>query len=129
MLTALTDSRAKGTLMCPAREWGQELLASTPSESVCCATSFPLIGLEQGRVAWLDAWRFNEDTIPYALQLLWFEGGPFIVPRPQNALTGKKFFKQGDVDMMLERLWVFKFTKKVSIPKGDLCACQVLRRS
>ena len=44
-------------------------------------SAFPRLGLEK---AWLDDWRFNEDIVPWALQLLWFEGACFIIGRPQN---------------------------------------------
>ena len=99
------------------------------------------MGLEKARMAWLDDWRFNEDTIPYSVQL--------VTARPQNhfsghlryskddlvfittlqedltALKGKRFLKQGDVDMMLKRLKVCTCTKKNCIPKAVVpgCAC------
>jgi len=47
-----------------------------------------LLGLEKCRVAVLDDWRFNEDVLSYNLQLLWFEGAPFVIARPQNEHSG-----------------------------------------
>ena len=158
---ALKDGRAKGNLVCHAGLHGNEgksfLFRPLPKifgpDAVFVApparSSFPLMGLEKARMAWLDDWRFNEDTIPYSVQLLWFEGAPFVIARPQNhfsghlryskddpvfittlqedltALKGKRFLKQGDVDMMLKRLKVFTFTKKICIPKAVVpgCAC------
>ena len=106
------------------------------------------MGLEKAGLALLDGWRFNEeDVIPYALQLLWFEGALFIISRPQNQfsrhlryarddpvfittlsadlteLKGKKFLQQGDVEMMLKRLLVFNFTKPIVIPKPVVQGC------
>ena len=159
MATSLKDGRAKGALVCHAGLHGNEgksfllrpLLQVFGAESVFVAppskSTFPLMGLEKARLAWLDDWRFNEDIIPYTLQLLWFEGAPFIISRPQNhfsghlryskddpvfittlmtdlkELKGKKFLQQGDVDMMLKRLLVFSFSKPISIPKATVQGC------
>ena len=159
MATALKDGRAKGALVCHAGLHGNEgksflfrpLLKVFGPDAVFVAppskSSFPLMGLEKARLAFLDDWRFNEDVIPYALQLLWFEGAPFIISRPQNQfsghlryskddpvfittlsaditeLKGKKFLQQGDVDMMLKRLLVFNFTKPIQIPKHVIQGC------
>ena len=124
------------------RIFGEEGVFVAPPKS-----SFPLIGLEKARLALLDDWRFNEDIVPYAVQLSWFEGAPFVIARPQNVFTGhlryskedpvfittllddltsvagKRFLKQGDVEMMLKRLHVFKFTKKISITKKVAAGC------
>lgn len=159
MTTALQEGRAKGSLVCHAGLHGNEgksfllrpLLKVFGPEGVFVApparSSFPLMGLERARLALLDDWRFNEDIIPYALQLLWFEGAPFIISRPQNQfsghlryakddpvfittlqsdlteLKGKKFLQQGDVEMMLKRLLVFNFTKPIAIPKPVVQGC------
>lgn len=156
---ALQEGRAKGSLVCHAGLRGNEgksfllrpLLKVFGSTGVFVAppakSSFPLMGLEKARMAWLDDWRFNEDVIPYAVQLLWFEGAPFVIARPQNQfsghlrhakddpvfittlqaditqLKGKKFLQQGDVDMMLKRLLVFNFMKPISIPKRVVEGC------
>ena len=46
--------------------------------------SFPLLGLETKRVVILDDWCFQGAVIPMATQLLWLEGKPFEITRPQN---------------------------------------------
>eukprot|EP00435_Cladocopium_sp_Y103_P010551 s1908_g2.t1 len=109
MATALKDGRAKGALVCHAGLHGNEgksflfrpLLKVFGPDAVFVAppskSSFPLMGLEKARLAFLDDWRFNED--------------------------GKKFLQQGDVDMMLKRLLVFNFTKPIQIPKHVIPGC------
>ena len=46
--------------------------------------NFPLLGLEEKSVVLLDEWVFDETVLSLATQLLWFEGKPFPVVRPQN---------------------------------------------
>ena len=46
--------------------------------------SFPLLGLETKKVVLLDEWCFDSSVIPITTQLLWLEGKPFPVSRPQN---------------------------------------------
>ena len=122
--------------------YGEENVFVTPPKS-----AFPLLGLEKARLVWLDDWRFNEDLISWALQLLWFEGASFIIGRPQNLYAGhlrytkddpvflttlqadlhslKGKLKQGDVDMMLKRLKVYDFKVKVDIPSHVAKGCRV----
>jgi len=122
--------------------YGEENVFVTPPKS-----AFPLLGLEKARLVWLDDWRFNEDLISWALQLLWFEGASFIIGRPQNLYAGhlrytkddpvflttlqadlhslKGKLKQGDVDMMLKRLNVYDFKVKVHIPSHVAKGCRV----
>lgn len=158
VLKALADGRAKGNLVCHAGKEGNEgksfllkpFLLIFGEDGVFVAppkNAFPLMGLERARLVLLDDWRFNEDIVSYAVQLLWFEGAPFVIARPQNQFTGhvryskddpvflttllddltslkgKRFLKQGDVEMMLKRLHVFKFTAKISIPKNVAAGC------
>lgn len=158
ILKALVDGRAKGNLVCHAGKEGNEgksfllkpFLLIFGEDGVFVAppkNAFPLMGLERARMVLLDDWRFNEDIISYAVQLLWFEGAPFVIARPQNQFTGhvryskddpvflttllddltslkgKRFLKEGDVEMMLKRLHVFKFTTKISIPKNVAAGC------
>jgi len=155
---AFVEGRAKGNLVCHAGLVGNEgkrwfwrpLNMIFEGEGVFVAPpkgGFPFMGLERARLTWLDDWRFNEDIISYALQLLWFEGAPFVIARPQNtftghlryarddpvfittleeditALKGKRFLKQGDIDMMLKRLRIFRFFRQVSIPKKLIKGC------
>lgn len=157
--TALKEGRAKGTLVCHAGLHGNEgksfllrpLLRMFGPDGVFVAppskSAFPLLGLEKARLALLDDWRFNDDIVPYALQLLWFEGAPFVISRPQThfsghlryckddpifittllsdltELKGKRGLQQGDVDMMLKRLLIFKFTKPIALPKNVVQGC------
>ena len=95
MVLAFEQGRSKGTLVTFAGRhgtegksflldaikvvFGEDYVFTTPSKG-----SFPLLGLEKARVVVLDDWRFNELIISYNLQLLWFEGRPIIVARPQN---------------------------------------------
>ena len=157
---AVTDSlvvgRSKGNLVCHAGfegnegksflfrplplVFGEDNVFVTPPKS-----AFPLLGLEKARVVWLDDWRFNEDIVSWAVQLLWFEGTSFVIARPQNLFSGhlryvkddpifittlqadlhalKGKLKQGDVDMMLKRLTVFEFQHKVHIPAHVAKGC------
>ena len=99
VLYSLEHGRSKGTLICHAGLRGNEgksfLLAPLPAVigedhgfTLTSKTAFPLMGLERCRVALLDDWRFNEDIIGYPLQLLWFEGQPIVIARPQNQYSG-----------------------------------------
>ena len=158
---AVTDSllagRLKGNLVCHAGfegnegksflfrplplVFGEDNVFVTPPKS-----AFPLLGLEKARVVWLDDWRFNEDIVSWAVQLLWFEGAGFVIARPQNLFSGhlrytkddpifittlqadlhalKGKLKQGDVDMMVKRLKVFEFKHKVNIPSQVAKGCK-----
>ena len=155
---AFVDGRAKGNLVCHAGIGGNEgksffwrpLVLIFGEEGVFVAppkSGFPLMGLERARVTLLDDWRFNEDIVSYALQLLWFEGAPFVISRPQNAfsghlrynkddpvfvttleadiraLKGKRFLKEGDIEMMLKRLRIFLFKTAIAIPKKLIKGC------
>ncbi|CAE8630382.1 unnamed protein product [Polarella glacialis] len=122
-----------------AEVFGHDGVFTNPAKGAC-----PLLGLETHRVVLLDDWRFNEEILGYNLQLLWFEGKPFIVARPQNQHAGhlryqkddpvfittleadihalKRNIQQGDIDMMLERLLVFQFQVKLgSLQKVPAC--------
>ena len=48
------------------------------------AGNFPLLGLESKRIAILDDWDFSSKVLCLSTQLLWFEGKPFPITRPQN---------------------------------------------
>lgn len=51
----------------------------TPAES-----NFPMVGVDQAKVVFLDEWRFNDKIVSYANQCLWFDGSAVPVARPQN---------------------------------------------
>ena len=150
MLHSMRHGRSKGTLVCHAGHTGNEgkSFLFGPLETVFGEDfvfnsppkgGFPLLGLDRCRVALLDDWRFNEDIIGYPLQLLWFEGKPIIIARPQNQFSGHlKYTKDdpifistlmedirkvkgkkiecGDVAMMIKRLKIFEFKKALSNP-------------
>jgi len=95
MLTSFRDGRSKGTLVCHAgvegnegKSWLLEPIRSVFGEALVFTSppkcGFPLLNLEQHRIVLLDDWRFNESVVSYNLQLLWFEGKPIVIARPQN---------------------------------------------
>ena len=123
--------------------FGDEHLFIAPAKG-----NFPLMGppsLDKARAALLDDWRFNEDILSYNLQLLWYEGAPLVIARPQNEhsghlryakddpvfittleadlLSAKKNVKDGDVSMMLKRLRVFRFVTPLANVDDTLVAC------
>lgn len=156
VLNALRVGRQKGNVVCHAglegdegksflleplaAVFGADSVFTTPSRS-----SFPLLGLESCRVALLDDWRFNEDVVPFNVQLLWFESKPFVISRPQNQFTGhlryggdapvfittleaditkvKAGLQSGDIEMMVKRLKIFRFHAKVVRPDRSIPAC------
>ena len=111
--------------------------------------SFPLLGLEKKKVAVLDEWAFDEVAVPLSTQLLWLEGKPFPITRPQNKeYTGHLMYKgsaplfitckQKDLGpilarahaavaqgtssedtMLARRLRVFSFWEKLPVPSGE----------
>jgi len=156
VLHSLEHGRSKGTLVCHAGLHGNEgksfmfdpLPVVFGSDNVFTLTSksgFPLMNLERCKLTVLDDWRFNEDLIGYPLQLLWFEGKPLIIARPQNQHLGHlkynnkdpifittlesditsvkgKRLEEGDIHMMLKRLRIFRFHHTVEKP-SEVPAC------
>ena len=150
MMHSMMHGRSKGTLVCHAgfegnegksflfeplgSVFGEDMVFSSPPKG-----GFPLMGLERCQLCLLDDWRFNEDLLSYPLQLLWFEGKPIIIARPQNQYVGHlkytadapifistlmaditkikgKKIEGGDVEMMLKRLKLFKFSQVLTNP-------------
>lgn len=71
----------KSFLLAPLRTiYGVEHVQATPQRG-----SFPLLGLESKKLALLDDWCFDEAVLSLPTQLLWYEGKPFPLPRPQNS--------------------------------------------
>ena len=58
---------------------GQEFVQASPVKG-----SFPLLGLEHKKVVLLDDWHFHQHALPLSLQLLWYEGKPVPIARPQG---------------------------------------------
>ena len=70
----------KSFLLAPLRSvFGPSHVQATPQRG-----SFPLLGLEAKKVVLLDDWCFDEAVLALPTQLLWYEGKPFPLPRPQN---------------------------------------------
>ena len=70
----------KSFLLSPLRTlMGVENVQATPQPG-----SFPLLGLERRKAVLLDEWAFDTSVLPLPTQLLWYEGKPFPVTRPQN---------------------------------------------
>jgi len=155
VLDSLVHGRRKGRLICHAGLVGNEgksfLLGPLPEvyghDGVFLSPSsanFPLMGLENARVVLLDDWRFNETLLSYNLQLLWFEGKPLVIARPQNQFSGHVRYsgdapifittleadimtipeglQAGDVEMMLKRLTIFRFHVPLTRP-ADIASC------
>lgn len=164
VLRSLRDGRSKGTLVCHAgligdegksfllepllTIFGKHKVFGTPPKS-----AFPLMALGGARLALLDDWRFNDDIIPYNLQLLWFEGKQFQIARPQNQHSGHTFYdddapvfittlesdikqlksglQRGDVEMMTKRLHIFPFHEQLkdvdrTIPTCGTCFAKMI---
>ena len=156
MVEAMRDGRKKGNVVTHVGIAGtegksflfkpiHEVFGKDNTFVTVSKNNFPLLGLERKRVSVLDDWRFNEDAVSYNLQLLWFEGAPIIIARPQNEfsghlkyakddpvfistleadlLTASRGCQDGDVKMMLKRLKVFRFTEPILHVDDTLPAC------
>ena len=138
-----SGTEGKSFMLKPLYEvFGDQKVFITPTKG-----SFPLLGLEKARATLLDDWRFNEDILSYNLQLLWFEGAPFVIARPQNqseghvryskddpvfistlksdleSAAGKKCVQEGDVRMMIKRLKIFEFTAPIEKVDDSIRPC------
>ena len=80
VLAGRYGGEGKSFLLAPLRGiFGHDYVQESPQRG-----NFPLLGIEDKRIALLDDWRFNDDVIAMSTQLLWFEGKPVPVARPQN---------------------------------------------
>ena len=80
VLMGKQGGEGKSFLLSPLRRiFGQEHVQEAPQ-----AGNFPLLGLESKRIAILDDWDFSSNVLCLSTQLLWFEGKPFPITRPQN---------------------------------------------
>ena len=60
--------------------FGEEMVFQMPEKS-----NFPLLNLDKGpKVAFLDEWRFVNNSVSFGTQCLWFDGSAVPVARPQN---------------------------------------------
>ena len=80
VLMGSRGGEGKSFLLAPLKSvYGTDSVQLAPQ-----AGSFPLLGLEKKKVALLDEWMFDTTVVPLATQLLWLEGKPFPIARPQN---------------------------------------------
>ena len=59
------------------------------------AGGFPLLGLHDSKVIFMDEWRFDTDVLPWSVQCLLYDGSHVPVKRPQNmqGITGHTKYK------------------------------------
>ena len=111
---------------------------------------FPLLGLDEKKIALLDEWHFDTDILPMPIQLLWLEGKPVPVTLPQNVpgqtghlvytgdapifitapedalrdiMSGGMAAPTGECSMLLRRLKLFHFTVPIPPPQRDFAPC------
>ena len=108
--------------------------------------TFPFLGIDGAKVAFLDDFRFLESVVPLATQCLWFDGSAVPIAKPQNqpGSTGHDIYHgtapvfittkaqdiealraagDGDASMLLRRLRVFTFTRRVAPPEVRVLNC------
>jgi len=114
--------------------------------------TFALLGLQGKKAVLLDEWSFEASSVPLSIQLLWFEGKPVPITRPQNDFAGHALYKgtapifittplkrmekfiieaerarywgeSSVATMVLRRLKVYKFTQKIPMPTGQIPQC------
>ena len=141
-LMGRSGGEGKSFLLAPLRSiYGEEYIQATPQPG-----SFPLLDIETKRLALLEEWAFDEETLPLGTQLFWLEGKPFPVTRLQNKnYTGHMLYRStapvfitckevhlgpliskaraaaalgqaSEASMMLRRLTVFGFTVPLPMP-------------
>ena len=115
------------------------------------AGTFALLGLEGKRVVVLDEWDFRAH-MAMGLQLLWFEGKPVPITRPQDHFCGHVLYKgsapifvtmplrkleaffaeaeaakragtSSEATMLLRRLNIYRFTQPVKKPSAQIPKC------
>ena len=162
--TSLTKGRSETTpVMCLAGLQGGEgkslifypLPAVLGEEFVCHHTAtgaFALLGLQGMKAVLLDEWSFSAASVPLSTQLLWFEGKPVPITRPQNDYAGHVLYKgtapifittplqrmekfiadaerarsRGEssvATMVLRRLKLYKFTQGIQAPAEQIPQC------
>ena len=100
----------------------------------------------------LDEWHFSNAAVPLSTQLLWFEGKPLPITRPQDHFVGHVLYKgtapifittplkkmekfiqeaeeacrsglSSEATMVLRRLKMYKFTRKMVKPAEQIPQC------
>jgi hypothetical protein len=80
VLMGRAGGEGKSFFLAPMKHiFGSEFIQASPQPG-----SFPLLGLESKRLGVLDDWDFSPAVVPFSTQLLWYEGKPFPISRPQN---------------------------------------------
>ena len=114
--------------------------------------TFALLGLQGKKAVVLDEWTFDASSVPLSTQLLWFEGKPVPITRPQNDFAGhtvykgtapifittplkrmEKFITEAEracywgessiATMVLRRLKLYKFTQRLPMSGGQIAQC------
>ncbi|CAE8638477.1 unnamed protein product [Polarella glacialis] len=76
--------------------YGQQNVQATPQPG-----SFPLLNLETKKVVLMDEWAFDSAVVPLPTQLLWYEGKPFPLTRPQNKEYSGHLLYQGSAPIFV----------------------------
>ena len=115
--------------------------------------AFPLLGIEGKKAVTLDEWNFSGAAVSLSTQLIWFEGKPVPITRPQNNNTIGHFLYKGtapifittplqrmepflkqaedaarrgvssEATMILRRLKLYKLERKVRKPASQIPQC------
>ena len=97
VLAGKYGGEGKSFLLGPLREiFGADQVQESPQPG-----NFPLLGLEGKAVALLDDWRFDETVLLMSTQLLWLEGKPLLITRPQNqaGISGHSTYRGDCTDL------------------------------
>ncbi|CAE8655280.1 unnamed protein product [Polarella glacialis] len=87
----------KSFFLAPLRSiYGQQNVQATPQPG-----SFPLLNLETKKVVLMDEWAFDSAVVPLPTQLLWYEGKPFPLTRPQNKEYSGHLLYQGSAPIFV----------------------------
>ena len=162
--TSFTKGRSETTpVVCLAGLQGGEgkslifypIPAVIGEDLVCHHTAggtFALLGLQGKKVVVLDEWNFQASSVPLSTQLLWFEGKPVPITRPQNDFAGHALYKgtspifittplkrmesfiaeaeraaqtggSSEATMVLRRLKLYKFTRRLRVPTEQIPQC------
>ncbi|CAE8608119.1 unnamed protein product [Polarella glacialis] len=87
----------KSFFLAPLRSiYGQQNVQATPQPG-----SFPLLNLETKKVVLMDEWAFDSAVVPLPTPLLWYEGKPFPLTRPQNKEYSGHLLYQGSAPIFV----------------------------
>ena len=108
--------------------------------------NFSMLGVDGKKVTLLDEWTFLDEDLPVPMQLLWLEGKPVPVQRPQSQHVGRTLYQgtapifittpedalsglstqsaeqpRGHAGMLLRRLKIFFCSVPVPSPRRPGC--------